>query len=59
MTEGRIIAVSDIHGCSTALATLIEAVNPSPLGALSSWATTSTGGQGGQEWAVPAAAARG
>ena len=30
MTEGRIIAVGDIHGCSAALAALLRAVEPSP-----------------------------
>ena len=34
MTEGRIIAVGDIHGCSAALAALIEAVKPGPDDAL-------------------------
>src|SRR5208283_1153947 len=34
MNEGRIIAIGDIHGCSVALATLIEAVKPTPLDTL-------------------------
>jgi serine/threonine protein phosphatase 1 len=29
-SEGRVIAIGDIHGCSTALRTLIEAINPQP-----------------------------
>jgi len=32
--EGRIIAIGDIHGCSVALATLIEAIQPTPLDTL-------------------------
>lgn len=32
--EGRIIAVGDIHGCSVAFATLIEAIKPTPLDTL-------------------------
>jgi serine/threonine protein phosphatase 1 len=28
MTSGRVIAIGDIHGCSAALATLIEAIEP-------------------------------
>jgi serine/threonine protein phosphatase 1 len=32
--EGRIIAIGDIHGCSVALATLIEAIQPMPLDTL-------------------------
>lgn len=34
MNEGRIIAVGDIHGCSVALATLIEAIQPTALDTL-------------------------
>ena len=34
MNEGRIIAIGDIHGCSTALATLIDAIEPTPLDTL-------------------------
>jgi len=29
-SEGRLIAIGDIHGCSTALRTLVEAINPRP-----------------------------
>lgn len=32
--DGRIIAVGDIHGCSTALKVLIEAIQPTPLDTL-------------------------
>jgi len=28
MTESRTIAIGDIHGCSAALATLIQAIDP-------------------------------
>src|SRR3954470_21124681 len=28
--QGRLFAVGDVHGCSTALRTLIEAINPQP-----------------------------
>lgn len=31
MNDGRIIAIGDIHGCSVALATLINAIQPTPL----------------------------
>jgi serine/threonine protein phosphatase 1 len=31
MTEGRTIAVGDIHGCSAALAALVRAIDPTPL----------------------------
>ena len=34
MNEGRIIAFGDIHGCSIALTTLIEAIQPTPLDTL-------------------------
>lgn len=34
MNQGRIIAVGDIHGCSVALATMIEAIQPTPLNTL-------------------------
>lgn len=34
MTEGRIIAVGDIHGCSLALAALIQAIGSTPLDTL-------------------------
>jgi Calcineurin-like phosphoesterase len=34
MTEGRIIAIGDIHGCSAALAVLIRAIDPTPLDTL-------------------------
>lgn len=34
MNEGRLIAIGDIHGCSVALATLIEAIQPTPLDTL-------------------------
>ena len=27
---GRVIAIGDIHGCSTALATLLDAIQPGP-----------------------------
>src|SRR4051812_45480178 len=30
MTTGRIIAIGDIHGCSAALAALVEAIRPTP-----------------------------
>jgi serine/threonine protein phosphatase 1 len=29
-TDGRLIAIGDIHGCSTALRTLLEAIDPHP-----------------------------
>ncbi|MEM6776560.1 MAG: metallophosphoesterase family protein, partial [Planctomycetota bacterium] len=29
-TDGRLIAIGDIHGCSAALASLLEALDPSP-----------------------------
>jgi serine/threonine protein phosphatase 1 len=32
--DGRIIAIGDIHGCSVALATLIEMIQPTPLDTL-------------------------
>ncbi len=34
MNEGRIITIGDIHGCSTALKTLIEAIQPTTLDTL-------------------------
>jgi serine/threonine protein phosphatase 1 len=34
MMEGRTIAIGDIHGCSRALATLVEAIRPSALDTL-------------------------
>jgi serine/threonine protein phosphatase 1 len=34
MPEGRIIAIGDIHGCSAALAALIQAIDPTPLDTL-------------------------
>ena len=34
MTEGRIITIGDVHGCSVALRTLIEAIQPTPLDTL-------------------------
>src|ERR1700724_3741155 len=34
MNEGRTIAVGDVHGCSTALASLIEAIQPTALDTL-------------------------
>lgn len=34
MNEGRIIAIGDIHGCSTALANLMDAIQPTPLDTL-------------------------
>jgi serine/threonine protein phosphatase 1 len=34
MTEGRTIAIGDIHGCSAALAALIQAIDPMPLDTL-------------------------
>ena len=30
MTEGRTIAIGDIHGCSAALAALVRAIDPTP-----------------------------
>src|SRR5271165_1398204 len=30
MTEGRTIAIGDIHGCSAALASLVRAIDPTP-----------------------------
>ena len=34
MTEGRIIAIGDVHGCSAALAALLRAIDPAPLDTL-------------------------
>lgn len=34
MTDGRLIAIGDIHGCSVALRTLIDAIQPTPLDTL-------------------------
>jgi serine/threonine protein phosphatase 1 len=34
MTEGRIIAIGDIHGCSAALAALVRAIDPTALDTL-------------------------
>jgi hypothetical protein len=34
MTEGRIIAIGDVHGCSAALAALVRAIDPTPLDTL-------------------------
>lgn len=34
MNDGRTIAVGDIHGCSVALATLLDAIRPTPLDTL-------------------------
>ena len=34
MTEGRIIAIGDVHGCSAALAALVQAIAPTPLDTL-------------------------
>lgn len=34
MTEGRIIAIGDVHGCSAALAALVRAIAPTPLDTL-------------------------
>jgi Calcineurin-like phosphoesterase len=34
MNEGRTIAIGDIHGCSAALASLIQAIDPTPLDTL-------------------------
>jgi hypothetical protein len=31
MNDDRTIAIGDIHGCSTALATLIDTIQPGPL----------------------------
>jgi hypothetical protein len=31
MNDGHIITIGDIHGCSVALATLVEAIQPTPL----------------------------
>jgi hypothetical protein len=31
MTEGRTIAIGDVHGCSAALAALVRAIDPTPL----------------------------
>lgn len=28
--EGRLFAIGDIHGCSTALRTLVDAIDPRP-----------------------------
>ena len=30
LTSGRIVVIGDIHGCATALRTLIEAIGPRP-----------------------------
>jgi serine/threonine protein phosphatase 1 len=34
MTQGRIIAIGDIHGCSVAFRTLMNAIQPTPLDTL-------------------------
>jgi predicted MPP superfamily phosphohydrolase len=34
MNEGRMIAIGDIHGCSAALASLVRAIEPTPLDTL-------------------------
>jgi serine/threonine protein phosphatase 1 len=34
MTEGRIIAIGDVHGCSAALAALVRAIDPTALDTL-------------------------
>jgi hypothetical protein len=34
MTEGRTIAIGDVHGCSTALAALVRAIDPTPVDTL-------------------------
>ena len=34
MTEGRIIAIGDVHGCSAALAALVRAIDPAGLDTL-------------------------
>ena len=34
MTEGRTIAIGDIHGCSAALAALLRAIDPTALDTL-------------------------
>ena len=34
MTEGRTIAIGDVHGCSAALAALVRAIDPTPLDTL-------------------------
>ncbi len=34
MNEGRLIAIGDVHGCSVALKSLIEAIQPTPLDTL-------------------------
>ena len=34
MTEGRIIAIGDVHGCSAALAALVRAIDPPALDTL-------------------------
>jgi hypothetical protein len=34
MTEGRAIAIGDVHGCSAALAALVRAIDPTELDTL-------------------------
>lgn len=34
MTEGRTIAIGDVHGCSAALAALVRAIDPTALDTL-------------------------
>ena len=34
MSEGRTIAIGDVHGCSAALAALVRAIDPMPLDTL-------------------------
>ncbi len=34
MTEGRTIAIGDVHGCSAALAALVRAISPTALDTL-------------------------
>jgi serine/threonine protein phosphatase 1 len=34
MTEGRTIAIGDVHGCSAALAALVRAIDPTSLDTL-------------------------
>src|SRR6516165_8701082 len=34
MTEGRTIAIGDVHGCSMALAAIVDTIEPTPLDTL-------------------------
>jgi hypothetical protein len=45
VTSGRLIAIGDIHGCATALKTLVKAIDPRPEDTTVIFVTPSTGGR--------------